>query len=132
MNCNEIKDALTTLTAGLYYSTESDYPLELLDWGAKTDAEVKEHIAGLHGNAFPLQELSCSDFFSRYINALKSSGSAEMEAMARRFEELEKFIGTHAPCCAVYRCGRIEVGIYIVLMLPDPSVLVLKTMAVET
>lgn len=132
MDSNEIKAELTRLTAGLLYFSESEYPLELLDWGAKTDAEVKQHIAGLHGNEFPVQEFTYRDFFSRYVNAQRASGEAQMDAMAARFEELEKFIDTQAPCCTVYRCGRIEVGIYIVMMLPDPSVLALKTISVET
>jgi hypothetical protein len=132
MDCHEFKTELTRLTAGLLYFSESEYPLELLDWGVKTDAEVKDFIAGLHGNQFQVQELTSQDFFSRYVNGLQASGDAQMDSMAARVEEVEKFINTHATWCRVYRCGRIEVGVYIVMILPTSLVLVLKTISVET
>lgn len=132
MDSNEIKTELTRLTAGLLYYSESEYPLELLDWGVKTGTGVKEHVAGLHGNEFPVQEITCSDFFSKTINALRQSGAVQMEDAAKRYEALEQFIGCHAQSSAVYRCGRIEVGIYIVMYLPEGNTLALKTISVET
>jgi len=132
MNSDEIKKALTALVEGLSFSSESDYPLELQDWGNKTDEQVKEAIAALHANGFPVQQISCGDFFSKTINALRQSGDAQMGEMAKRYEALEQFINCHAQSSAVYRCGRIEVGVYIVMRLPEGNLLVLKTISVET
>ena len=132
MNSDEIKKALAALVEGLSFSSESDYPLELQDWGNKTDEQVKEAIAALHANGFPVQQISCGDFFSKTINALRQSGDAQMGETAKRYEALEQFINCNAQSSAVYRCGRIEVGVYIVMRLPEGNLLVLKTISVET
>jgi Nuclease A inhibitor-like protein len=126
MDQTSLKKNLAELTHDLLYSSESDYPFEIIDWENKKPAELKATLAS------PVNEISAENFFSRYINILQTSDDAVRQADAPRYKKLKDFIISNAASVTVWRSGKIEVAIYIVITAKDDHLLALKTTSVET
>ena len=129
MDTITFKKSLAELSKDLLYSSESDYPFEILDWGKKDPQSLKAMMATLPA---PVETVAVSDFFNRYIQKQEMSGDDIMKASGRRFNKLQSFIVSNSADVTVWRSGRIEVGIYIVITAKDGQVLVLKTISIET
>lgn len=126
MSAPVIQNNLHELTKDLLYSTESDYPFEVLDLGIKKPQDFKSSLAA------PVEEISTDHFFTRYINILKSSGDPVKEADADRYKKLQSFINSNAAATTVLRSGRIEIAVYIIITGNDGHSFALKTISVET
>ncbi|HPH85234.1 MAG TPA: nuclease A inhibitor family protein [Ferruginibacter sp.] len=132
MNTITIRKSLTTLTEGLTYSSESDYPFEILDWGKLKEAAIKEHIAGLHATSSAPEQVPVDAFFKKYIHNLELSGDPDMNKLVLRYKKLRDFLADKSLHIQLWRCGKIQVGIYFVVSSQDGNLVVLKTTAIET
>ena len=132
MDTTKFKKQLNVLTSHLLYSSESDYPFELLDWGKVEPDKIKLAIAAKHPAGSTLEAVPAKDFFSRYIHRQEMSDDEAMKDIAGRYKKLESFLLANAVDLIVWRCGRIEIGVYIVISLKNGHVLALKTTAIET
>ena len=129
MDTSTFKKSLAELSKNLLYSSESDYPFEILDWGKKDAASLNAMMATWPA---PVEKVAFADFFNRYIQKQELSGDDVMKASGERLRKLQSFIANNSADVAVWRSGRIEVGIYIIITAKDGQVLVLRTISVET
>ena len=132
MDTTKMKKQLSLLTSDLWYSSESDYPFELMDWGKMAPAAIRSAVAAKHSPGSAIETVPAKDFFSRYIRRQEMSDDEAMKAIAQRYKKLESFLLANAADITVWRCGRIEIGVYIVISLKNGHVLALKTTAIET
>ena len=132
MNENEIIQKLKTLTADLYFMSESDYPFEVFNWGIKNDEEIKQRILSMHNADDRIITIKTSDFFEKIIYNFKNSEESLSLSIAKRYEFLYDFIKTNEFETVVYKCGVIEIDVYILIVLSSKIVVGLKTISVET
>jgi len=131
MDITSIKRSLAELTRGLQYSSESDFPLQLSDWGQKSPAAIQKKIAQSCKNGKAVS-FDATEFFDRYIKRLERSSDAVVAAGGAGYKALQEFLLTNSSSLEVWRCGIIRVDIYIVMTTANGHVLVLKTTAIET
>ena len=129
MDTASFKKKLIESTRLLLYSSESDYPFELLDLGKKESKQLQSYIASLPA---PVEHISARDFFNKYINILEKNGDKEMKKIAERYKKLQNFLSTNASDVSVWRSGKIQVGIYILISTREGLTFVLKTTSIET
>ncbi len=127
-----IKETLQQLISGLLFSSESDYPLTLLDWGNISDEEISKQIIANYTSGTILVSVPADYFFNHYILRQQTSGDDQMIANAARFQQLFDYLKANFTSINVWRCGSVKVGIYIVLKTNEDDVLVLQTTSVET
>lgn len=131
MDIKSLKRLLAELTRGLQYSSESDFPLLLSDWGQKDPAAVQKKIGQDCKNGKAVS-VAASEFFDRYIKRLERSSDAVLAADAARYKALQEFLVTNSSSLLVWRCGTTRIDIYIVMTTVNGHVLALKTTAIET
>ncbi|MEO5967474.1 MAG: nuclease A inhibitor family protein, partial [Ferruginibacter sp.] len=107
-------------------------PFEILDWKIKSMEELKQKISSLYPEEPHISTISGSDFFNKIIHNLQISGDEEMLAVADRYKNLQSFIIDNSTEVSVLRCGKIQVGVFIVILTKSSEFIVLKTIAVET
>jgi len=126
------KQSLAKQTDHLYFMSESEYPFEVLDWGKLTTDEIKAAVAGSYPPGAPIENIPAGAFFQKTIRNFQLSEDEQMKTIARRYKELETFISSNSSGATVWRCGKIEVGVFIVITAKDGTVIVLKTTSIET
>lgn len=132
MEINAFNKQLSKLTEGLFYMSESDYPFEVIQLKNTAPEKIKKEIIELYPPDSPIENLKADDFFNKLIQGYLASGDDTLISMAKSYDKLYSFISNHASEVSVIRCGRIEVGIYIVILLKNGGVTVLKTTSIET
>lgn len=132
MDITSFKKNLSALADQLYFSSESDYPFEILDWGNISDNDIQKQILVKHPGVAGTESLAASTFFGKCIRNAQASGDEQMKVVASRYEKLQAFIQENAASVEVLRCGKIEVGVYIVMRTKKNEVVVLRTTSIET
>jgi cystathionine beta-lyase family protein involved in aluminum resistance len=126
------KKSLAELTDQLLYSSETDYPFGIIEWNKKNLEEIKKTIIELYPADTSISTISGTEFFNSYIHNLEMSGDEVMIAIADRYKKLQSFIGINSNNFTVWKCGRIEIDIYITIETNDANIIVLKTTSIET
>ncbi len=125
-----IYENLQTLTNGLLFIGESEFPFQVIHLPNTTtiesfiETDSKEKII----NAF----VDANDFFKRYIERLTSSDDEIMMADIPKYQALDKFLKTEFIEVKLYKVGKIKVAIYIVCKHLNQDMYILKTYAIET
>lgn len=132
MKKKSLKSSLEKLCHNLYYSSESNYPFEILSWGKIDALEIEKKITSLHPAGNLPEMADVDDFFNKCIRNVMIGGGAKPELVAQQYRDLAAFIQSNTKKSILYRCGKIQVGIYIVLITEDEKVFVLKTTSIET
>ncbi|MEP7080127.1 MAG: nuclease A inhibitor family protein [Ginsengibacter sp.] len=132
MDLSTFKQSLIPLTDKLLYSSESDYPFEFVDVNNKNQQDFIQTIKALYPADAPSSTMTGSDFFNRTIHNLEMSGDDVMIAVAGRYKKLQSFLASNAQDVSIWRFGKTEVGIYIVIQTHDAGFAVLKTTSIET
>ncbi|MBK8608495.1 MAG: hypothetical protein IPL84_00665 [Chitinophagaceae bacterium] len=122
---------MTPLINGLLYSSESEFPWILDDLGNKKLEEIQVLISARHNHEAAV-EVEADSFFTRYIQNRIIGGNEVSLAEAGRYTQLHHFLKTNAAAISVWRCGRIQVGIYILITTKKGQTLMLRTTAIET
>lgn len=123
---------LTYLVNGMLYSSESDNPFTVLEWGKINDSDIKGAIVKHYGSTAEPMPVSTDAFFNKYIHRMEMSGDDVMIATIKNYQKLYDFVKANFKHVDVYRCGSIRVGIYLVLKTKDDEVFVLSTLSIET
>lgn len=119
-------------SAGLLFSSESDYPLDPFTWSGQTpfspDALVK--FAGLP----PSTAVAKEDFDAFFAPMLKLHEGASPEAQTRaaRFQKLVGLLRQYLSDLTVYKLGTVEITAFVVGQLADGRYAGLRTTVVET
>lgn len=132
MDALQLKKQISELTSGLLYFSESEYPFELLDWDGLKPDQVKNRILSGHPAGSAISEISTAEFFQKIIRNMHAGGDEAMSAVGARYQKLFDLIRQETSSSTVWRCGRIEIGIYIVMITKDDHCLVLHTTSIET
>jgi len=132
MKKNSFKSSLEKLSHNLYYSSESNYPFDILSWGKIDVLQIEKKITSFHPAGNVPEMADVDDFFNKCIRNVMIGGGDMPELVAQQYRNLAAFIHSNTKKSILYRCGKIQVGIYIVLITEDGKVFVLKTTSIET
>lgn len=123
---------LKSLTEGLSYQSESDYPVEPYVRGAGDGAPSSEEFAkGREGDDAAVRELDFDSFFGNYMDEQDWWGEEE-RAVAKKFQALVAFLKESLKEIKVYRVGDVEADVYIVGKTASGDFAGVKTKIVET
>jgi Nuclease A inhibitor-like protein len=110
-------------TTGLFFVSESEYPVEVIEPGKNITA-----AAFVSSLPKPVSSLGAKDFFESYIRNMRIGGD---NGAAEKYENLYALVSANASSVIVLRSGRIKIGVYI-LITAGNQLVVLKTQAIET
>ena len=126
-----IIDRLKQATLDLLWSSESDYPFEIVTW--KQGIEMTP--TALFGNGDDadrsIETLTLTELFAPVLTVEDWYETEELKQVDR-CTELFHAIESNLAEVKVFRLGEIEIAIYIVGKTPDGDILGLKTHVVET
>ncbi|OJW81863.1 MAG: hypothetical protein BGO69_15320 [Bacteroidetes bacterium 46-16] len=132
MEKETIKDKLRQLTDGMLYISESDFELDVQDWGKQDRAsalgKIKERPNVDAENIF---ELNAAVFFDQTINALDPNDDFAAK-LAQQYKDLYAYLKGTFHEIYVYRTGKIQVQVYVVCLSLEGDCFVLHTTSVET
>ena len=123
---------LKSLTEGLSYQSESDYPVEPYTRDAAEGAPSAEEFAeGREGEDAAVRELDFDSFFGNYTDEQDWWGDEE-RAVAGKFQALVKFLKANLKEIKVYRVGDVEADVYVVGKTESGDFAGVKTKIVQT
>ena len=131
MNDAQLIEALKEATRGLTFMSESDYPLEVFDWGQA--APTPEFLRGLDGSApdAPVETRTPAAFFRAATSEPDWKGADEL-AVAKRFQKLLRLLEENLSDLKVFHVGTINMPVYVVGRSASGSWLGVSTRVVET
>ena len=134
-NTDGLKAQLETLCTDLWWSSESDYPVEIV-WqsASKTRGGIDEttvrNLADLAKNV-TVQIANVEDFFERQTTP-QSWHTAEDKVQLDKLQQLKSLLTSSLINFQVYRCGETEIKVYAIGKTPDGHIAGVKTILVET
>lgn len=127
-----LSDRIKSLTEGLSYQSESDYPVEPYAREADKGAPSAEEFAkGREGEEAAVRELDFDSFFGNYTGEQDWWGEEE-RAVARKFQALVAFLKESLKEIKVYRVGGVAADVYVVGKTASGGFAGVKTKVVET
>ena len=127
----EIIDRLTQATVDLLWSSESDYPFELVTWISGTELTAVALFQGLDDADLEIESMTLTDLFKPVLVVEDWYEAAEL-AQIDRYTNLVQAIESSLADVQVFRVGEVEIAIYIVGKTPGEDLVGLKTHVVET
>lgn len=126
--CEELREA----TRGLLFTSESDYPFEVIKWEGieEISPDYLREAAGQDKSA-PVEERTIADFFRVATGEQEWKGEAELKS-AKRYQSLVRLLEDNLKGVKVYRVGRINIGVYVVGRSGEGNWLGVSTRVVET
>lgn len=128
---NNLKAQLEAATENLWWSSESDYPVDVV-WQphAETNEAAVRQLAGCDQNA-QIQIVDVEDFFERATTP-KSWHTPEEKAQLTQLNALKALLIDSLTHLQVYRCGTVEVTVYVIGTAPDGIMAGVTTTLIET
>jgi hypothetical protein len=127
-----LKSRLTNLISDLYFMSESEYPFTIEELHEKDFSQIEKNILSKYEPESKLIRIETTDFFNRIINNFETSEDELSKSFAKKYKDLYQFIIQASKSSLVLKCGKIEVGVFIILELKNGSFSLLKTISVET
>ena len=127
-----LKSRLTNLISDLYFMSESEYPFTIEELHEKDFSQIEKNILSKYEPESKLIRIETTDFFNRIINNFETSEDELSNSFAKKYKDLYQFIIQACKSSLVLKCGKIEVGVFIILELKNGSFSLLKTISVET
>ncbi len=143
----KLKTQLEEACEGLWWSSESDYPVEVV-WVSATAKASEDQVAaedqvnsvlstegvcrvlGIE-NTDKLTTVEVEDFFARSLTP-KSWHTAEDKAQITQLQQLKTLLVRSLQSLKVYKVGSVEIEVYILGLAPDGTLAGVKTCLVET
>lgn len=127
----QILEELKRATSGLTFMSESDYPLEVFDWGkAEPTPEFLRGLAGAAPDA-PVETRPAAGFFRAATSEPDWKGADEL-ALAKRFQALLRLLEVNLSDLKVFRVGAVNIPVYVAGRSASGSWLGVSTRVVET
>jgi thymidylate kinase len=127
-----LKSRLTNLISDLYFMSESEYPFTIEELHEKDFSQIEKNILSKYEPESKLIRIETTDFFNRIINNFETSEDELSQSFAKKYKDLYQFIIQECTSSLVLKCGKIEVGVFIILEFKNGSFTLLKTISVET
>ena len=127
-----IKLQLTSLISGLYFMSESEYPFTIEEVEEKGISQIEKNILSNYDSQVEHSRIDTQDFFKKIINNFESAEDELSQSFAKKYKGLNQFIIQSCKSSLVLKCGKIEVGVFIIMEFKNDSFFVLKTISVET
>lgn len=125
---------LSALLADLYYPSESDEPIEWVDFAEPAETPLTADSLKALVKADPAakaEERTEEDFWAPLVEE-QDWYEEEEKATVERFKALREEINRHLTCRQVFRVGETEVDLYLLGRDEKGHWAGLKTMVVET
>lgn len=129
MTTAEIIDRLQQATTDLVWTSESDYPFEVVTWSK--DTELNPTALFKLPTDTAIETTTLQDFFTPALATEDWYGKEEL-ATVDRYQKLVDAIGSNLSDVVVFRVGEIEIAVYIVGKTLDRDLVGLKTQVIET
>ncbi len=126
----EIIDLFKQATLDLMWSSESDYPFEIVTWSQGTELNPTALFGKLPATD-QVTTLTMLDLFEPVLT-VEDWYEADELALVDRYTHLLHTIESQLSDVQVFRIGAVEIAIYIVGKTPAGDLVGLKTCAVET
>lgn len=130
MGDETILNELGKLTSGMVYISESDYELDVQDWGQVDEAGISKKISQFSGTD-KVDTVAADAFFEKTISALDTSDEFAA-GIAKQYGDLQQYLKSNFKHISVYRSGKIQVHIFIACVTETGECFVVHTISVET
>jgi hypothetical protein len=127
----EIIALFKQVTTDLLWSSESDYPFEVVTWDRGLDLNSTALFSKLATPNDSIETLTLTDLFAPVLSVEDWYESDEL-ALVNRYTDLLHAIESNLSDVEVFRVGEVEIAIYIVGKTPSGDLIGLKTYAIET
>jgi Nuclease A inhibitor-like protein len=127
----EIIDRLKHATTDLLWSSESDYPFEIVSWELGIELIPSDLFSNIYDTDLTIESISLTDLFEPVLTIEDWYEDAEL-ALVDRYTNLLDSINTNLSEVQVFRVGEVEIDIYIIGKTPTGDIIGLKTRSVET
>jgi hypothetical protein len=127
-----IKLQLTSLISDLYFMSESEYPFTIEEVKETNINQIENYILSNHDGSDLISRFETADFFEKIIRNFELADDDISQSFAKKYKDLYEFIIDTCKSSSVLKCGKIEVGVYIILELKNGSFVLLETISVET
>lgn len=126
-----IIDRLKQATTDLLWSSESDYPFEIVTWELGTDLTPSDLFSNIYDTELAIESVTLTDLFEPVLTIEDWYEQAELD-LVDRYTNLLDSIGNNLGEAQVFRVGEVEIDIYIIGKTPTGDIVGLKTRSVET
>jgi hypothetical protein len=130
---DSLVERLKQAAEGVFYTSESDYPFEVIHWPTNGEPITSETIIEKTGTQkdIAVEVIDFSEFFNVEIPDPDWYGTQEKAEVAR-YKNLMEILRHHLSNIHVYRLGEIEVDIYILGQSANGDIIGLSTKSIET
>lgn len=133
MQQNTLLENLTSKTAGILYYSESEYPLEIEQWGELPAPAAAAKIATRHQVDPGIVKAANTASFFHEVERILDPNDAPIVANAQKFKALHQFLDEHFTDIQVIRVEEgTSIPVYIVCHQPDGTCVALITTAIES
>jgi Nuclease A inhibitor-like protein len=126
-----IIDRLKQATTDLLWSSESDYPFEVVSWEPGTELNPTDLFSNIYDTELAIESITLLDLFEPVLTIEDWYEQAELD-LVDRYTNLLDLINTNLTEVEVFRVGEVEIDIYIIGKTPTGNIIGLKTRSVET
>ena len=127
----EIIDRLKQATKDLLWSSESDYPFEIVTWELGVELTPSDLFSNIYDTDLAVESITLIDLFEPVLTIEDWYEQAELD-LVDRYTNLLDSINTNLAQVQVFRVGEVEIDIYIIGKTPTGDIVGLKTLSVET
>jgi hypothetical protein len=124
-------EKIKTATDGLFYISETDAPLDVIEFSEKTPDELLQKIKNSSPSGDKVEEQKLDYFFRNHVKEYPEHGDEE-KAQIKKFKNLMQVLKDNLSDIHVYRVGSIQIDAYIIGKLKTGKYAGLKTKLVET
>jgi|GEM_PF-2010915 hypothetical protein len=130
----ELLEVLKSLTEDLLFTSESDYPFEVLLWELQTETvsaeNIREYIEKIDADIV-IETLTVEKIL-RAMSRSRPYYSAERKEKGNRFRQIISFFDTQVTDAKAFKIGKIEREVYIIGIVSNEYIIGLKSISVET
>lgn len=144
LRANQLRAKLEAACQDLWWSSESDYPVEAV-WRspntavtntANTDTDEPIAIPIVrqlfnYANEIEIRLVEVEDFFERATTPKSWHTPADKDQLSR-LRQLKTLLTSALSRLQVYRCGNVEISVYVLGYTPDKTIAGVKTLLIET
>jgi Nuclease A inhibitor-like protein len=127
----EIIDQLKQATTDLLWSSESDYPFEIVTWELGVELNPTDLFSNIYDTDLAIESITLTDLFEPVLTIEDWYEQAEID-LVDRYTNLLDSINTNLSEVQVFRIGEVEIEIYIIGKTPTGDIVGLKTRSIET